>query len=76
MPWPIVALTYILLWWLVLFMLLPLGVKTPQNPALGHDPGAPEKPHHAAKFAAATLLAGGLTWAVAAFVQSGLITME
>ena len=35
---------YLLIWWALLFAVLPLGVKRQENPVPGTDPGAPEKP--------------------------------
>lgn len=36
-------LIYICIWVVVLFMLLPIGVKTVENPEQGWDHGAPQK---------------------------------
>lgn len=35
---------YLIIWWAVLFAVLPIGVKRQENPEPGTDPGAPEKP--------------------------------
>jgi predicted secreted protein len=35
---------YLIIWWAVLFAVLPLGVRRQEDPILGTDPGAPEKP--------------------------------
>lgn len=35
---------YFVIWWIVLFAVLPWGVKIPDNPELGHATSAPEKP--------------------------------
>ncbi len=32
---------FFVLWWLVLFAVLPFGVKRDEKPELGNDPGAP-----------------------------------
>jgi predicted secreted protein len=32
---------FIIIWWLVLFTVLPWGIRRNENPALGEDPGAP-----------------------------------
>jgi predicted secreted protein len=37
-------MVYIVLWWVVLFAILPLGVKRVENPGRGQERGAPEKP--------------------------------
>ncbi len=43
---------YVIIWWLVLFVVLPLGAKQkidPADVAEGQDPGAPAKPMMAMK---------------------------
>ncbi len=34
---------YLILWWLVLFLVLPFGVKKDQSIISGNDPGAPKE---------------------------------
>lgn len=36
--------SFVIIWWLVFFMMLPIGVRRNDNPEPGHDHGAPEKP--------------------------------
>ena len=36
-------LLYVSLWWVVIFMVLPLGVRQDRNPPKGGAPGAPQK---------------------------------
>ena len=38
------VVVFIVIWWLVLFMVLPFGVRRTESPEMGHDPGAPVKP--------------------------------
>ena len=38
------VVVFIVIWWLVLFMVLPWGVRRTETPEAGHDPGAPAKP--------------------------------
>ncbi len=49
--------TYIISWWIVLFMVLPFWVKPPQKPETGHVPSAPEHPQLKRKFLITSLLA-------------------
>ena len=35
--------TYLILWWLVFFVMLPFGIERDQNVTFGNDPGAPKK---------------------------------
>ncbi|MEJ0010101.1 MAG: DUF1467 family protein [Alphaproteobacteria bacterium] len=57
MSWFQFILTYLVSWWMVLFMVLPWGVRAPAEPAPGHAPSAPERPRLARKFAITTALA-------------------
>lgn len=36
--------SFIIIWWLVLFMVLPWRARPPKNPLPGHAPSAPENP--------------------------------
>lgn len=38
------AAIYLLIWFVVLFTVLPLGVRRADDPEPGHDPGAPVSP--------------------------------
>lgn len=44
------ALIYLIIWWTVLFAVLPWGVKPPVTVELGHDQGAPAHPRLKLKF--------------------------
>ena len=35
---------YVVIWWTVLFAILPLGVRRAENPGKGQERGAPERP--------------------------------
>lgn len=71
----LIMLTFLVIWWLVLFAVLPWGVQPPADPQELHDPGAPEKPRLGVKFGVTTLLAGLLTALVAWAVNSPYITL-
>ena len=34
---------YLILWWLVFFVMLPIGIERDQDVTFGNDPGAPKK---------------------------------
>ena len=55
---------YFLIWWTILFAVLPWGVRREENPEAGHDPGAPARPMLWRKVGATTVVAG-LLWLVA-----------
>lgn len=44
MSWATGLMIYIVLWWTVLFAVLPLGVRRVENPGKGQERGAPERP--------------------------------
>jgi len=59
--------TYVVVWVVVLFMVLPFGVRQPDETEQGHMPGAPENPRIGLKFA----VTSGITaviWIVLYFV--------
>ncbi len=42
---PVTAtVVFIIIWWIMLFMVLPWGVSRTENPEAGHDHGAPARP--------------------------------
>lgn len=76
MNWFSGILVYIVIWWLVLFMVLPFGVKREENVEPGHDSGAPQKAHMWKKVFA-TSAVSAILWVVAWFViTSGMIEVR
>lgn len=70
MGWATWAAIYFTVWWTVLFMVLPFGVKRDEAPEVGHQPGAPARPLLMQKFLWTTALSAGLVligWASAHF---------
>ena len=59
--WPLALAIYGTIWWIVLFAVLPLDVRSPEEagePAPdGADPGAPIAPHLARKAVITTIVA-------------------
>ncbi len=68
--------TFLILWWVVLFMVLPFGVKRVHSPEEGHDPGAPEKPLLVRKLLVATGITAILFVLIFAVVSSGVISLR
>ncbi len=64
MTWFTGFVVYFLIWWTILFAVLPWGVRREENPEPGHDPGAPARPYLWIKVGVTTLVAG-LLWLVA-----------
>lgn len=66
MGWVSGIVIYIVIWWVVLFTLLPWGVNPEENPMPGCAVEAPAKPYLGIKFALTTILAAfiwmGVNW--------------
>jgi predicted secreted protein len=76
MSWLAGIFVYALIWWLVLFAVLPWGVRRVDNPEAGHDPGAPANPNLWWKLLATTVVAA-IVWAGVYFViDQGLIQLR
>jgi len=63
MTWFTGTATFLIVWWLVLFAVLPWGVKPAQRPQIGTEHGAPENPNLWRK-ALITTLISLLLWGV------------
>ncbi len=63
MNWFTGIMVYVILWWLVWFVMLPIGVKVPDEVGKGHAASAPANPNLGIKAAATTLISGAL-WGV------------
>ena len=69
---------YLILWWLVLFMVLPWGIHTVDQEDVdkGHAPSAPKKPRILTKMGVTTVIAA-VVWVVFYFIaQSGWINFR
>jgi predicted secreted protein len=68
---------YFLIWWIVLFAVLPWGVRAQdEDSPPGTDPGAPRVPRLAAKLIWTTVVAG-VVWGVCAILYGkGLVTLD
>ncbi|SJZ47179.1 Predicted secreted protein [Enhydrobacter aerosaccus] len=60
MGWATGIMVYLVIWWTILFAVLPLGVRRVQNPGKGQDRGAPERPDILKKVVITSLVAGVL----------------
>ncbi len=54
------AAIYFVIWWIVLFAVLPFGVQTVEVVEQGHDAGAPVSTHMLKKVAATTVISGAV----------------
>ena len=76
MGWIAGVFVYALIWFIVLFTVLPWGVKIPDNPEPGHAPSAPINPHIGVKLIA-TSLVSAVIWVIVWYVmQSGWISFR
>jgi len=53
-------MVYLVIWWTVLFAILPLGVKSVENPGRGQEHGSPERPQLVRKAVITTIVAAVL----------------
>ena len=70
------ALTFIIVWWLVLFMVLPFGATPDEDVQPGNARSAPAKPRMLIKILITTVLAVLGTAGVLWFLESGLIQIR
>ena len=76
MSWLSGIVVYVILWWLVFFMALPVGVRRAGEVERGNDPGAPDRPRLGMKAAVTTAIAGVLTLLVFLLVDSEWFTFR
>ena len=70
------VVVYILLWWWVLFMVLPFGAKAPDQIEAGHASSAPERPRMMLKLAATTAISAGLFVVVYLVISSDIFSFR
>ena len=61
MNWATGIMVYLVIWWTILFAVLPLGVRRVENPGKGEERGAPERPQLARK-AIITSIVAAVLW--------------
>jgi predicted secreted protein len=76
MTWFTGLMVYVILWWLIWFTLLPVGVRVPDKVEQGHADSAPANPRLWLKALAATLIAGLLWGAMYYAIQSDWISFR
>ncbi len=76
MTWVTGLMVYAIIWWVVLLMVLPWGVKVPEEPEPGHAPSAPSRPMIGRKMLITTFIAAAL-WGVAYWlIESELLSLR
>jgi len=69
-----VVFSYFLIWWLVLFTVLPLGVERNADERKGHDAGAPVKPDLKKKMFLTSIISAVILAAIWVLVAAEVIT--
>ena len=70
------VVVYVIVWWLLLFTVLPWGAAPPDSSETGHAPSAPARPRLRAKFLVTTALAAVVWLGIYAIVESELISFR
>lgn len=64
---------YILIWWVLLFTVLPMGVTAHGEDGKGFDPGAPKIPNIKKKLILNTVISAGVLFVIWCLVEAGVI---
>ena len=79
MSWTSGLAIYVVIWWLVIFLVLPWGRRNtigPDDVDKGQDAGAPEKPRMLVKMAVTTVVSGVFFAAFYWISESGAISFN
>jgi predicted secreted protein len=76
MTWVQGVVAYVIIWWLVIFAVLPFGVRPVPESDIGHAAGAPANPRLWLKAGITTLIAAAFWLGLYALVQSDLIDLR
>jgi predicted secreted protein len=68
-----VTLTFVMLWWLIFFMALPIGVKRDESPQAGNAIGAPKNGRIVKKMIITTIITIILTFAFFYLLSKGYL---
>ncbi len=56
-----IIVIFVIIWWLVLFLTLPIGIQRDENVSKGNDPGAPKNPMLKKKIIFTTIISSFLS---------------
>jgi predicted secreted protein len=76
MDWFQTIIVFAVVWWLILFMVLPFGAAPPDEVEPGMATSAPAKPRIGLKLAITTVLAVVVTALVVWLIDSGLVQLR
>ena len=69
-------IVYVVCWWLLLLMALPIGVRPTEDNTPGVEPAAPEKTYLGIKCVVVSVLAVLATWAIDIVIVSGIVAVK
>ena len=76
MSWATGIMVYLVIWWTILFAVLPLGVRRVENPGRGQEVGAPERPDLRRKALITSIVAAVLWIAFYLFHQADILNFR
>jgi predicted secreted protein len=76
MGWATGIMVFFVIWWTILFCILPLGVRRLENPGAGEERGAPERPELMRKAVITTIVAAVLWLAFYGLYQSDVFSFR
>jgi predicted secreted protein len=76
MNWFTGTMVFVVVWWTVIFAVLPWGNRPPEKVEPGHATSAPAKPRLTLKFAVTTVLAALIWVAIDQAVRRGLVSFR
>jgi predicted secreted protein len=76
MGWATGLMVYAIIWWTVIFAVLPWGTRAVEDPAPGHATGAPANPRLGLKAAITTAISAVIWVGVELLVRSDLISFR
>lgn len=76
MSWATGIMVYLVIWWTILFAVLPLGVRRVENPGRGQERGAPERPQLLRKAIITSIVAAVLWIAFYLFHQADILNFR
>jgi len=69
-------LIYMIIWWIVIFTILPIGITKPEKVEKGHAAGAPKNPLILKKFIITSLIAFVLWLIVFYIIKEGIFAYQ
>ncbi len=69
-------MVYVIIWWVVIFAVLPWGLRVPESHEPGHATSAPENPMLRRKAAITTVISAVIWIGVYLLVESDLVNLH